>query len=127
MPATLPEPFDVEVLRPVGVDCLVSFEGRQYSVPFMYVKRTVTVRGLAGKVALYYDGKKIAEYPRGTDCRLLIDQAHYEGGADLRVSRPVPLGELGRQIVLRRSWESPAAEAAGRSIGIYADLVETMA
>ncbi len=32
----LPEPFDVSVTRPVSDDCLVSFEGRQYSVPFRY-------------------------------------------------------------------------------------------
>ena len=34
LPETLPEPFDIVVRRPVGVDCMVSFEGRQYSVPF---------------------------------------------------------------------------------------------
>ncbi len=127
LPETLPEPFDVEVVRPVGVDCLVNFEGRQYSVPFVYVKRAVTVRGLSGRVAIYYDLKQIAEYPRGTECRLLIDQAHYEGESDLRVARPVPLGELGQKIVLRRSWEEPEAQASRRSIGIYADLVETLA
>ncbi|HSW48870.1 MAG TPA: IS21 family transposase [Bryobacteraceae bacterium] len=127
LPPTLPEPFDVEVVRSVGLDCLVSFEGRQYSVPFVYVKRPVTVRGLPEKVAFYYDRKKIAEYPRNTDCRLLIDQGHYEGAADLRVARPTPLGELGQQIVLRRSWEASEAQASTRSIGIYADLVETLA
>ena len=124
LPETLPEPFDAEVIRSVGVDCLVSFEGRQYSVPFVYVRRVVTVRGLPGQVAIYYGLKKIAEYPRSTACRLLIDQGHYEGAVNERVARPTPLGELGRQIVLRRSWESP--EASQRSIGIYADLVETL-
>jgi transposase len=127
LPETLPEPFDVEVVRTVGVDCLVSFEGRQYSVPFVYLRRPVTVRGLPGKVAFYYERKQIAAYPRGTDCRLLIDQGHYEGEADARVARPTPLGALGQQIVLKRSWESSAAQASRRSIGIYADLVETLA
>ena len=74
LPQTMPEPFDVEVTRPVGTDGLVNFEGRQYSVPFMYLRRQVLVRGLPGRVAFYYDLKKIAEYPRGTECRLLIDQ-----------------------------------------------------
>src|SRR5205085_1700463 len=33
LPETLPEPFDTVVLRRVGLDALVAFEGRQYSVP----------------------------------------------------------------------------------------------
>lgn len=37
LPETLPDPFDVVVRRQVGIDCLVSFEGRQYSVPFRHV------------------------------------------------------------------------------------------
>lgn len=127
LPPTLPAPFDVEVVRTVGTDCLVSFEGRQYSVPFVYLRRPVLVRGLPGKVAFYYDLKQIAEYPRHTDCRLLIDQGHYEGEADVRVARPTPLGALGQQIVRQKSWETPAAQASTRSIGIYADLVETLA
>lgn len=31
---TMSEPFDVVVSRPVHRDCLVSFEGQGYSVPF---------------------------------------------------------------------------------------------
>ena len=34
LPETLPEPFDLVAIRLVGIDGLVSFEGRQYSVPF---------------------------------------------------------------------------------------------
>src|SRR5215211_1969079 len=34
LPETLPDPFDVVAVRVVGIDALVSFEGRQYSVPF---------------------------------------------------------------------------------------------
>jgi hypothetical protein len=41
----LAEPFDLVVRRPVGIDCLVSFEGRQYSVPFRFVGQEVEVRG----------------------------------------------------------------------------------
>jgi hypothetical protein len=44
----LPEPFDHLATRRVGSDCLVSFEGRQYSVPFAWVGQTVEVRGGAG-------------------------------------------------------------------------------
>jgi hypothetical protein len=50
LPETLPDPFDVVVRRPVGIDCMVSFEGRRYSVPFRFVGQEVEIRGLAGRV-----------------------------------------------------------------------------
>ena len=37
VPETLPEPFDLVATRQVGLDGLVSFEGRQYSVPFRLI------------------------------------------------------------------------------------------
>ena len=127
LPPTLPEPFDVEVTRPVHADCLVHFEGRQYSVPFLYVGRTVHVRGGAGVVSIWYDGTLLVEHARHTDCRLLIDQAHYDGPGDQRVMPPAPLGVVGRRIVLERSWEHGAAsQVAGRGIEHYAQLVGTM-
>ncbi|MEX0652695.1 MAG: IS21 family transposase [Phycisphaeraceae bacterium] len=127
LPMTLPEPFDVEVTRPVHDDCLVHFEGRHYSVPFVYVGRTVHVRGGAGVVSVWYDGKLLVEHARHTDCRLLVDQAHYDGPGDERVMPPVPLGVVGRRIVLQRSWEHGAAsQVAGRGIDHYAQLVRAM-
>mgnify|MGYP000461726620 CR=1 FL=1 len=36
-----------------------------------------------------------------------VDQADYEGESTNRVIRPTPLGGLGEQIVLQRSWEAP--------------------
>jgi hypothetical protein len=117
----------VEVIRQVGDDCLIHFEGRQYSVPFLYQGRSVHVRGGAAAVSVWYDGKRLAEYARGTACRLLIDQAHYEGPGDERVMTPVPLGAWGRRIVLPRSWEHDAAsQVAGRGIDHYAQLVRAM-
>lgn len=38
LPEMLPEPFDIVVRRPVGPDCMVNFEGRQYSVSFRFVR-----------------------------------------------------------------------------------------
>jgi hypothetical protein len=32
---------------------LVAFEGRQYSVPFRFIGRTINVRGCAGRVEIY--------------------------------------------------------------------------
>jgi transposase len=127
LPPTLPEPFDVEVIRQVGTDCLIHFEGHQYSVPFVYQGRAVHVRGEAARVSIWYDGQRLAEYARGTACRLLIDQTHYEGPGDARVMAPVPLGAWGRRIVLTRSWEQGAAsQVAGRGIDHYAQLVRAM-
>lgn len=131
LPATLPEPFDVEVARSVSRDCLVSFEGRRYSVPFVYCGRQVHVRGEAGHdgatVSIWCDGKRVASYERGTDCRLLIDQSHYEGEGDHRLLPPTPLGAMGKRIVLERSWEhGEASRVAGRGIDHYADLIGAM-
>ena len=55
LPETCPEPFDVVVDRPVGIDGLVNFEGRHYRVPFRYVRQRVEVRGLAGHVQILAD------------------------------------------------------------------------
>lgn len=88
LPETLPQTFDLVVRRPVGMDCMVSFEGRQYSVPFRFVRQEVEVRGLAGRVQMLKDCEVIAEHPRSTDRLILRDEAHYEG-MDNRVTRRV--------------------------------------
>ena len=41
----LPQPFDHVATRTVGEDALVHFEGRQYSVPFVYLGCQVELRG----------------------------------------------------------------------------------
>jgi len=107
LPLTLPTPFDVQVTRKVEDDCLVSFEGRRYQVPFSRLGRDVQVRGCPQTVEIYSENQLLSVYPRHTACRLLIDQALYEGEEDERVCRPTPLGELASQIVLQRSWDVP--------------------
>jgi hypothetical protein len=74
LPETLPEPFDLVAVRVVGIDALVSFEGRQYSVPFRFAGERVEVRGCAGKVQIVKDCAVIATHPRATAARLVIDQ-----------------------------------------------------
>ena len=88
------------------------------------MSRQVLVRGCCGRVQIWWEDRCVAEHPRGTDCRLLIDQAHYEGPINDRVSRPTPLGQLARQIVLPRSWELPAA--AVRDIDHYEQMVRAL-
>jgi len=87
----------------------------------------VEVRGCADTVEIYRRCELLAHFPRRTQCRLLVDQAHYDGPSDTRVTAPVPLGRLARAIVEPRSWElSRAAATPTRSIGAYARLVEAL-
>lgn len=119
LPETLPEPFDVVVRRPVGVDCMVNFEGRQYSVPFRFVGQQVEVRGLAGRVQILKDNAVIARHPRGTDALILRDETHYEGEDTDRVRAPMPLGRMGRRL-----QEIAASNVQHRSLDLYARLAE---
>jgi hypothetical protein len=119
LPETLPEPFDVVVRRPVGIACMVNFEGRQYSVPFRFARQEVEVRGLAGRVQILKDNAVIAEHARHTDQRILRDEAHYEGENTDRVRAPMPLGRMGRRL-----QEIAASTVQHRSIELYARLAE---
>jgi len=119
LPETLPEPFDIVVRRPVGVDCLVSFEGRQYSVPFRFARQEVEVRGLAGRVQVLKDCAVIAEHPRGGAALIVKDDAHFEGEDTDRVRAPMPLGRMGRRL-----QEIAATAVQHRSIDLYARLAE---
>jgi len=119
LPETLPEPFDLVATRRVGIDALVSFEGRQYSVPFRLVGERVEVHGCAGRVQIVKDCAVVAVHPRGTTARLIIDQAHYDGPSTHRVMAPTPLGRLGARI-----QELALSPVAHRSIDLYAALAE---
>jgi len=119
LPETLPEPFDIVVRRSVGIDCLVSFEGRRYSVPFRLVGQEVEVRGLAGRVQILKDAAVIAEHARHTTQLLLRDEAHYDGTDTDRVRAPMPLGRMGRRL-----QEIAASNVQHRSIDLYARLAE---
>ena len=79
LPEPLPEPFDVVVMRPVGRDGLVCFEGRQYSVPFRLSARRWRCAALAGAVQILKACAEVARHPRGTDRRLVVDPRHYDG------------------------------------------------
>lgn len=119
LPETLPEPFDAIAMRRVGVDGLVAFEGRQYSVPFRFVGQEVEVRGAAATVQVFKACELVAVHPRGTAARLLIDQAHYDGPSTDRVIAPPPLGRMGARL-----QALAGAPVARRSIDLYAALAE---
>lgn len=115
----LPEPFDSVVTRRVSQDCLVSFEGRQYTVPFSWVGQRVEVRGAMARVQVVADQQVIAEHPRHGAARLVIDPAHYEGPATATVAPPTPLGRLSDRLQAIASM--PVTQ---RPMDLYADLAE---
>lgn len=121
LPESLPTPFDVQVTRRVSRDCLVRFEGREYTVPFRFAGRDVQVRGVPGRVQVLSGQKLLVEYPRHTKAKLLIDQACYEGDGDENVAAPTPLGKLGREIVVEKSWEAPT-----RPLSAYENLIRSL-
>jgi len=115
----LPEVFDVAVTRKVHGDCLVNFENRSYSVPFVLMGREVEIRGCSGTVQILHDGGVVAEHARGTEERLVLDPAHYEGPGDARVAPPLPLGRMGRRL-----QDLALLPVEQRPLDLYAALAE---
>lgn len=113
----LPEPFDVVVQRRVGRDCMVSFEGRAYSVPFALIERRVEVRGCSGRVQILAGCEVVAEHARHTAARVVIEPSHFEGEATDEVLPPQPLGRMGRRLE-----EIAAMAPEVRPVDLYADL-----
>lgn len=116
----LPEPFDVCVTRPVHKDCTVHFEGRSYSVPFYLAWKRVEVRGCAATVQFLHEGKIVAEHPRHTPQRILINDAHFEGEATADRLPPLPLGKVGQAIreITLQSVEIRAADYYAQLAGV---------
>jgi transposase len=115
----LPEPFDLVVCRRVAIDATVRFEGRTYSVPFVHALQEVEVHGCAAVVQIWAEGRVVAEHPRRTVARLLINPAHYEGPSTERLLAPTPLGKMGRRLA-----EIAALTPERRPIHLYAALAE---
>lgn len=119
LPAVLPEPFDHVGHRRVGPDCMVSFEHRQYSVPFRLVGARVEVRGCAETVQILHEGEVVAVHPRQGEAQVVIDPAHFEGPSTDEVQAPPPLGRMGRRLA-----EIAAMPPEHRPIDLYAALAE---
>ena len=79
----------------------------------------VEVRGCAGRVQIWADGRIVREYQRQTAERLLVDPTCYEGSSTDRVLAPVPLGAMGRK--LQEILELPVER---RPLDLYSALVE---
>lgn len=122
---TLDELFDCVVARRVSRDCLVSFEGRRYSVPFAWVGRTVEVRGTTQHVVVWGDGRALARHPRGTAQRLLLQPAHFEGPDTPTVLAPTPLGRRAQLqlAALPHATILPTPAAIARPMAQYTRLL----
>lgn len=120
LPALLPEPFDRVAQRRVGRDATVSFEGRTYSVPFRFADQVVEVRGCAATVQVWVSCEVVAEHPRRTLQRLLIDPRHYEGEPTPRVFAPTPLGRMGRR--MQEIWSMPPERRPIDQYAAYAEV-----
>lgn len=120
------EPFDCVVARRVSRDCLVSFEGRRYSVPFAWVGRPVEVRGTARHVVVLAAGTEIARHPRHSAGRLVLVPAHFDGPSTAAVRAPTPLG---RRAALQLAGHpgSTGQPAVQRPLSDYVHLVEAIA
>ena len=120
---TVHEPFDCVVARRVTRDCLVSFDGRRYSAPFVSVGRVVEVRGTAQHVVVLAEGREVARHARHTAARLLLVSAHYDGDSTAAVRAPTPLGRRAqRQLAAIPGLPAPATVA--RPLSAYIALVE---
>jgi len=118
----LPEPFDAVVSRKVGKDCMISFEGRSYSVPFSYAWSEVEVRGGPGRVEIWSGGKRIAVHARTGEGRIHLDPSHFEGEPTDTHIPPLPLGQVGRTIL-----ERAEADVEVRAADYYQAILEACA
>ena len=120
---TVHEPFDCVVARRVSRDCLVSFDGRRYSVPFASVGRMVEVRGTAQHVVILAEGRELARHARHTAARLVLVPTHYDGASTATVRAPTPLG---RRALLQLAGCAglPAPAAIARPLDEYIALVD---
>jgi transposase len=95
--------------RRAGNQCLVRFDGNQYSVPCEYAGRGVSVRIYAERIELAYEGNVVCEHRRSFEKgRYILNPLHYlpllerKPGA-LRNGRPFLEWELPESI--RKVWE----------------------
>ena len=121
--------------RRVAKDCLLSYRGNRYSVPFRYAGKTVLVREpvRGGSIQIYSDVKIIAEHrlAEGRGAMVIVPE-HYEGLADRRPTRrPAPSPEGAPQMELTpgpgvgRGFLAPEVEQ--RSLAVYEEVADVTA
>ena len=73
-------------LRRVQKDCLISYDGNQYSVPSEYVGNDVVVVALDNMLAAYHEGKQIALHRLSSFRKDMVVNAHHYQRLTLRQS-----------------------------------------
>src|SRR6266487_6330792 len=121
--------------RRVAKDCMLSYRGNRYSVPFRHAGKTVLVREpvSGGKIQIYRDIQLIAEHQlaegRGV---MVIDPTHYQGLAERRRDRgpgsaspAVERIELSPGPGVGRGFLPPEVEQ--RSLAVYEEVADVAA
>src|SRR2546427_755532 len=122
--------------RRVAKDCMLSYRGNRYSVPFRFAGKTLLVREpvTGGRIEIYSEIKVIAEHRLAEGRGVMVsDPAHYEGLAERRrprgPSRP-PDGtaaavELTPGPGVGRGFLAPEVEQ--RSLAVYEEVTDVAA
>jgi transposase len=87
-------PFDPteSTIRRVSLDCLVSYRGSRYSVPYLAAKEFVAVKeDEDGVIHMFFDSKCIACHRRAKKGETVIVPGHYQGIASATTLQPKPL------------------------------------
>jgi len=122
--------------RRVAKDCLLSYRGNRYSVPFRFAGKTVLVREPVdrGRIEIYSDVKVIAEHQlaegRGV---MVMNPAHYAGLEEQRRARgPAPPNGSASAVVeltpgpgVGRGFVAPEVEE--RSLAVYQEVADVAA
>ena len=122
--------------RRVAKDCMLSYRGNRYSVPFRHAGKTVLVREpvSGGKIQIYREIELIAEH-RLSDGRgvMVIDPEHYRGLREGRrdrspaVAKPPtqPLVQLTPGPGVGRGFLAPEVEQ--RPLAVYEEVTDVAA
>jgi hypothetical protein len=121
--------------RRVAKDCLLSYRGNRYSVPFRFAGKTVLVREpvSGGRIEIYSDIQIIAEHRLAEGRGVMVsDPAHYVGLADQRRPRgPVPPESSPGAALLTPGpgvgREFLAPEVEQRSLEVYQEVADVAA
>lgn len=121
--------------RRVAKDCMLSYRGNRYSVPFRFAGKTVLVREPVshGCIEIYSDIKVIAEHQLAEGRGAMVSNpAHYEGLAEQRRPRgPASLKPLPAAVELTpgpgvgRGFLAPEVEQ--RSLAVYEEVADVAA
>jgi hypothetical protein len=122
--------------RRVAKDCMLSYRGNRYSVPFRFAGKTVLVREpvTGGRIEIYSDIKVIAKHRLAEGRGVMVsDPAHYHGLAEKRRARgPAPPPECPPSLVeltpgpgVGRGFLAPEVEQ--RSLAVYEEVADVAA